>query len=336
MKHYFELRNPLSLVRKMLLLLIGSALFTNASAQYDIRIVAPPGAEFTQTFAINNGGDIAGGANPGINNFAFTYDIKNDFYITLDNTMDILDINDAGRQVGSTDDGCAYRDKDGNILMVSPPSFVAGNPCQLRGVNAQGQMSGFMIDDTGTWRGFTHDTKKDTFEEFLPSFQTIAHAINAKGQVAGSVFLDADVVAPGAVAGRYGFVRDKKGNLATFSVNEGLAGFTRARGISESGLITGFYTDLNGFELKSFVTSLSGNSGHEEITLESDQIIFQKPCNPDTPAAPSADYQLFTSMTSSQVRNDGAVVGSCSDTYFNPLTGDVINYGYGWLATPSK
>jgi hypothetical protein len=150
------------------------------------------------------------------------------------------------------------------------------------------------------------------------------------------VFLDADDAFAGSAAGRYGYLRDKNGNIKTFSITQALDGFTRARGLSESGNITGFYADAVTTESKSFVTKLSKGTEHEEITLADNQIIFQKPCNPDTPPPPSEDYQLFTGMTASQVRNDGTVVGSCSDTYFNPITGDQVQYGYGWLATPAK
>jgi hypothetical protein len=191
------------------------------------------------------------------------------------------------------------------------------------------------VDDTGAvWQGFVYDSKQGTAEEFLPSFQTIANAINAKGQVAGNVFLEADAIFPGSAAGIYGFVREADGAVRYLAISQGLA--TRARSISESCLAAGYYVDPVTFERKSYVTSLSGDTALEVITLADDEILFQKPCDPNLPAPPGAGYELFTDVAASQVRNDGTVVGSCVDTYVNPTTGDLVRYGNGFVATPAR
>jgi hypothetical protein len=53
----------------------------------------------------------------------------------------------------------------------------------------------------------------------------------------GSVALPADGAYPGSPAGQYGFVREPDTTITLFRVN-GLA--TRARGISDTGIVTGF------------------------------------------------------------------------------------------------
>lgn len=317
-------------------LLVLLAVAMPSKAQYDYQIVNPPGAVFSQTFGINESGKVLGGATDGVNDFSFVYNLKKDTYDALDNVFNGLDINNSGAMAGNVDDECTIRDKNGNLTTVVPPSLTPGSGCFLRGINSRGQVSGFQIDALGNWLGFTHDPKKGTFAEFLPSPQTFAHAINAHGQVAGSEFLFPDDAFPGSVSGRYGYVRDKDGVVTYFSINQALPGSTRARGISESGLVAGFYLDPLSFEFKSYVTDLDVNGSFQDIALDENQIVFQKPCNPDTPPPPSADYELFTSMTASQVRNDGVVVGSCSDVYFNSMTGDQVDYGYGFVATPQK
>ena len=168
--------------------------------------------------------------------------------------------------------------------------------------------------------------------------QTIAHATNAQGQNAGSVFLFADDVYPGSPAGRYGYLRQADGSVKYFAVNElqSAPGRTRARGISESGLIAGFYSDPAASETKSYVTMLSKGTGFEELTLTVEQVVYQKPCNAELPPAPGPEYELFTDMTASQVRNDGVVVGTCFETYYNGTTGDYVEYVSGFIANPVK
>lgn len=320
--------------------LIVSALMTFSFpifAQYNIQLVQPPGAEFAQTFGINNAGKVTGGAFDGVGNFSFIYDMKKDTYEMIDTEMAVLEISNSGVMVGDIDGVCAVRDKKGVVTTLFPPSFSVDSFCQARGVNSNGKVSGFEIDPAGVWRGFIYDSKKDTYEEFLPSPQTFAHGINAQRQVAGSIALDADEAYPGSVAGRYGYVRQPDGAVKLFEISQSLPGFTRARGISESGLVAGFYvTDLVTFDTKSYVTTVSSGSDFETITLTDDQIIFRKPCDPDLPPPPGPGYELFTGVTASQVRNDGVVVGSCTDSYFNPSTGDFVDYGNGFIATPDK
>lgn len=307
-----------------------------ASAEYSFQAVIPPGAISAQTFGINNAGKVTGGAEfPNGDEVRFTYDTKSGEYTTIIDDFSALEISNSGVMVGDVDGMCAIRDKKGNITFFAPPSYTVNSFCQARGVNSNGKVSGFEIDENNDWLGFVHDPKKGTFEEFLPSGQTFAHAINAQGQIAGSERLDADEAYPGSAEGRYGYVRETNGAVKYFEISQSFPGQTRARGISESGLITGFYFDPDTVEFKSYVTTLSSGTDFVTITLTDDQVVHQRPCNPAN-LTPPAGYELLTDMTASQIRNDGVVVGSCTDIHFNGTTGDFIEFRYGFIATPIK
>jgi hypothetical protein len=256
-------------------------------------------------------------------------------YTAISDEFTVLEISNSGVMVGAVDGVCVIRDKHGNFTPFFPPSWTADSFCQARGVNSNGKVSGFEIDEFGDWFvGFIYDSKKDTYEEFLPSIQTIAHAINGPGQNAGSVFLFADEAYLGSPEGVYAYLRQPGGSVKYFEISQSFPGETRARGISENELIAGFYLDADTFEFKSYVTTLSDGTEFENITLTDDQAVYQKPCNPNLPPPPGPGYELYTDMTASQVRNDGVVVGSCSDFQFNETTGDFIQFVYGFIATP--
>ena len=304
-----------------------------AYAEYTYQVINPPGAEFTQTFGINNAGKVTGGTG-GEDGYSFMYDMKKGTYTHISDEMGVLDISNPGVMVGDVAGVCAIRDKMGNITTFFPPSWTVDSFCQARGVNPDGKVSGFEIDEVGNFLGFIYDPEYGTYEEFLPSPQTIAHAINAQGQNAGSVFLLAEEAYVGSPPGRYGYLREEDGSVKYFAISQSIPGQTRARGISENGLVTGFYWNPDTDELNSYVTTLSDGTEFDDITLSPDQILHQKPCDPDVPPSPGAGYELFSDMTASQVRNDGVVVGSCTDTYFNDSTGDFVQYGIGFIATP--
>ncbi len=309
---------------------------SSAIAQYSFEVVIPPGAVFAQAFGINNAGKVTGNAGDGVSFFSFGYDMKSGEYTTISDAFTVLEISNSGAMVGNVDGICAIRDKDGSFSLFTPPSFGPDSFCTARGVNSNGKVSGFVIDDGGLWRGFVHDPNKNSFAEFLPSSQTIAHAINAKGQNVGSVALDAGVAYPGAPFGRYAYLREKDGSIKFFEVSQSLPGFTRARGISDSELVAGWYFDADNFEAKAYVTTLAKGMEFETITLTDDEVVYQKPCDSNLPPPPWTDYELFTDVFASQVRNDGVVVGSCIDYYFNPVTGELVFFDKGFIATPVK
>lgn len=324
----------------LLLALISLSLHSlNAQAQYEFRVIAPPGAEFTQAFGINNAGKVTGGGQfEDGTGFSYVYDLKRDKYSFNEPDFGALEINNNGVIVGDIDGVCAIRDKKGKFKLFSPPSNKPDDFCQARGVNPSGKVSGFLVDEFGTWTGFVYDSRKNSYEEFMPSSQTIAHAVNAQGQVAGSVTLEADEASPGSPAGRYGFIRAADGTVKYLAIGDlqAFSGTTRARGISESGLVAGFYRDTNTASLISYVLKVSDYTSFESITLTDDQMVYQTPCDSNMAAPPGPGYDLYTDVTASQVRNDGVVVGSCSDIYFNEITGDLVDYSKGFIATPIK
>ena len=307
-----------------------------ASAEYDFEVVNPPGSVFSNAFGINNAGKVVGNADDGVTAFSFMYDMKRGEYTTISETFGVLEISNSGVMVGGVDGVCAIRDKKGDVTLFNPPSFGAGSFCEARAVNSNDKVSGYEVDADGVWLGFIYDSQHGTYEEFLPSLQTIAHAINAQGQNVGSVFLFENDAYPGSPAGRYGYLRETDGSVKYVEVSQSIPGQTRLRGISESGLVSGFYLDPDTFEFKGYVTTLSDGTGFEAITLTDDEVIYQKPCDPNLPPPPGPGYELFTDVFTSQVRNDGVVVGGCGDFYFNPITGDLISYNYGYIATPVK
>ena len=125
-----------------------------------------------------------------------------------------------------------------------PPSWTPDSFCQARGVNPDGKVSGFEFDENFDWLGFIYDPEYGTYEEFLPSPQTIAQGINAQGQNVGSVTLDADEAYEGSAPGSYGYLRQTDGSVKYFEISQSFPGESRGRGLSENGLISGFYLDL--------------------------------------------------------------------------------------------
>jgi uncharacterized membrane protein len=318
-------------------MLAAAALFPAlASAQYTVEAIVPPDALGAQAFGINNAGKVTGGARNEEGSFNFIYDIKKQTYTILDDGFAALDINNRGTVVGSVDTECAIRDKKGNVTTFAPPSATAGSFCQARGINSRGDVTGFLVNEDGGWLGFVYNPKRGSFEEFLPSPQTFAQGINAQGEIVGSVFQDENEAFPGSTPGRYGYLRNKNGSVKVFDVALAFPGQTRARGLSDSGLVAGFYVDSSTFQTYSFVTRLTAGTEFETLTLSADEIIYQAPCNPDVPPPPGEGYELFSDFFVQHVRNDGVASGNCFDSYFNAETGDFVQYSSGFIATPVK
>lgn len=305
-----------------------------ARAEYTFELVNPPGALYIQAFGINSQGIVTGNADDGEAAFGFAYDSKSGEYTKNSDGFRALDISNSGVMVGNVDDICAMRDQTGNVTEFFPPSFGAGSSCQARGVNSNGKVSGFEVDADGIFLGFVYDSNSGTYEEFLPSAWTITHALNAQGQNVGSVRLETDQAFPGSPAGHYGYLREKDGAVKYFAISQSAPGQSRARGISESGVVAGWYVESPAFEAKSYVTTLSSGSAFEQIALTDDQVLYRKPCNPDVAPPPGPGYESFTDVIASQIRNDGVVVGTCTDGYFNPVTLDLVTYSAGFIATP--
>jgi uncharacterized membrane protein len=307
-------------------------------AEYTYQLVIPPGAENSQTWGINNAGKVVGVAGDHGAYFTFIYDMKSGEYTDIDTEFWATDISNPGVMVGAVGDNCAIRDKQGNITTFFPPSWTVDKFCNARGVNSNGKVSGVVrdaVDDEfGVRTGFIYDPEYDTYEEFLPSRRTITRGINARGQNVGSVYLIENEAYAGSPKGHYGYLRQTDGSVKYFAISQSRPGQSRARGLSDSGLISGFYTDPDTWEWKGYVTTLSDGNEFEEITLSDDQVVYQRPCDPNVPPPPGPGYELLTDFIATRIRIDGVVVGSCWDWYFNETTGDWIEYAHGFIATP--
>jgi uncharacterized membrane protein len=225
-----------------------------AQAQYDYQQLDYPGAEFTQVFGINDRGDVVGNG-IAADTYPFVYGLQKGTFTDVaplaGYATSVIGINGRGDIVGSVNVGNAIsgfiRDENGNFTVFDHPYALSStNP---RGINNGGLVTGFRDDDNGFSVGFIYDSKSDNFTDLIPtSYFTIAHGINKKGEVAGgSSFLEeydpcpdlgnSDSPFPG-----YGWFRATDGMVTYFEVN----GFrTRARGITDEGLIVGFFFDTN-------------------------------------------------------------------------------------------
>lgn len=307
-----------------------------ASAEYSYQIISPPDGLFPVAFGINNAGKVVGQDFDGSIDFSFVYDMKRDDYTRIDSGFLVYGINNNGVMVGEVGGVCAIRDKKGNITEFYPPSFGSGSTCIARAVNSNDKVSGFLIDDVGGWLGFIYDSRHGTYEEFLPSFQTIPQGLNAQGQNVGSVFLFENDAYEGSPFGIYAYLREADGAFKYFEINQAFPGETRPRGVSESGLVTGFYLDPVTFEFKSYVTTLSNGTDFESIELTNDQIVHVSPCDSELPPPPPG-YMVLSDVFAQKVRNDGVVVGICQDGYFDPTTGDFFYVNaLGFIANPIK
>ena len=329
---------------KLLKLLIASTLmlvvFTSASyAEYSFQLVRPPGAVDANLFGINNAGKAVGNA---FDEFSFTesyvYDMNRGTFESLPE-FDSIDISNPGMIVGAAGpfyDTCAILDKQGNVTYFYPPSWTEFSYCTARGANPNGLVSGFTIGQFGGFTGFIYDSNHGTFEEFLHSPQTITHGINAQGQNVGSVVLFPDEAYPGSPVGVYGYLREPEGSFRYFEVAQNFPGTTRIRGISENGLIAGFYIHPLTLEFIGYATTLPGGDGFATISLADEEVLHRRPCDPEVPDAPPG-YVMATDVFLSEIRNDGVVVGQCVDWHVNWDTGDWIFLGqWGLIGTPDK
>jgi hypothetical protein len=318
-------------------LILAMLLSLPAHADYRFQLVIPPGAESARTFGINDAGMVVGQASDEIGtNYSFTYDLINDEYAVVSDEIDLLGIANSGVMVGSVDGICGMIDQEGNFTTFFPPSNIPDSFCQARGVNPDGKISGFVLDGfSDIWTGFIYDAEYGTFEEFLPSLQTIAQGINSLGQNVGSVFLSPEEAYPNSPPGRYAYLREADGSVKYFAINQSLPGQSRARGISNNGLLSGFYRNPTTFEFIGYVTPVPDSQGFESIVLTGAEVVHLRPCDPNLPSPPEG-YEIRTDVFIAGVRNDGTAVGQCADFYFNPTTNDfspIINT-YGIIATP--
>ena len=257
----------------LLVVLAATAFSCPAFAAYDFVSIDYPGAAYTLVFGVNNSGHVTGtGFNADDTVLAtFSYDSKKGVYTPIAPAPGSLEtnvsgINEAGAMVGVVvflsggPDSGFVRSKKGAYTVFSHPAPLENT--EPRAVTNSGLVSGFAFDDAQeNYVGFIYDPARNVFIDFLPSPFTIAQGINNRGEVVGDVSLDAGVACTGCLAGRYGFLRAPSGAVTYFRVN---GKGTAARGITDSGLVTGFV--LLGGGTKGFVTTLAGLP-YESITI---------------------------------------------------------------------
>jgi uncharacterized membrane protein len=298
---------------RLLLVLAATVCSCPAFAAYDFVSIDYPGAVQTDAFGINNAGTVVGnGYDVNFNQIAgYSYDSKKGSFTTLTPVPGSLEtlangINEPGEIVGFlTFDGVtalAYvRSKKGVYTTFSHPG---SSDTEARAKNNNGLVTGLYIDDnTGNLVGFIYDTGKNTFTDiFLGPGGTIAQGINNKGEVVGGADLDAGVACTGCLAGIYGWLRAPNGAFSFFQVN---GTGTQARGITDSGVITGFIDTGEGF-----VVTLAGSSSYQSFAIPAAELLVVPGAVATSPEA---------------ISNKGTVVGS----WF-----DAAGLEHGFIATP--
>lgn len=307
-----------------------------AQADYDFQVINHPGTPYTQVFGVNEQGDVVGNGsfNDGTGPFPFVYASKKGTFTDVANAVGyvntaVLGISDSGVIVGSvtsfdepTERGL-IRSQNETYTVFSHPD--AATFTQARAVNNQGLVTGYR--DTlaggggfgdGAAVGFIYNSRTETFTDIdtVPSYFTIAHGINSKGDVVGSSwFFSEDAPCPGAEGEwvRFGWLRTADGSISYFDVN----GWndTSARGINDAGWIVGWVYDANdgkakGFKVSGFEVKRHGSPCQSLTVADSDLLEF-----------PGFDYIAPEGIT-----NSGNIVGTVED----------LNTGafHGFIATP--
>jgi hypothetical protein len=298
-----------------LLLAGGVAWSLPALAGYTFTSIDYPGAVDTQVFGVNNSGQVTGDGFDAVGaSSPFVYDAKKGSYTLIASPPGlnavVFGINEAGVMAGGVDDGLNesgfVRNKKGAYTTFSHPGCA---DAEARGVNNSGLVAGWGTGCGGPGSiGFVYDPASNAFIDFLPSPTTIVQGINGKGQVVGSVRLDAGVACTGCPPGSYGFLRAPSGAVTYFRVN---GEETSARGITDSGQIAGTALDSG------FVTTLAGLP-YEAITIPNAALL----------AFPGA-----VQTTPEGITNGGDIVGIWTE-FLGGDPNDLANYKlHGFIAT---
>ena len=239
-----------------------------AQAEYHITLFDYPGSASTSLFGINDRGKIVGTGVISPDVFPFVLDLKQGTITNIApvpgnfNTL-VFGINNRGTIVGGlvnledSTEIAFVRSAGGEFTFFSHPEAVFQT--EARGINDSGLIAGERDTPDGTI-GFVYDSRNATFSEFAPSLGTITHGINNRGEVVGSaLFFPEGDPCQGSPAGasifQYGIFRSRDGAVTYFQVN---GQRTRARAISEAGLIAGDVVDPVTGRTKVFTASLQG------------------------------------------------------------------------------
>ena len=289
---------------QMLAVLAASLLGpVTAHADYTFAQIDYPDVPNTLVFGINNRGEVVGHGSSDVQ-VPFVYRWRRVDFTDVppvsstasgDMVTFLSGINDSHVIVGSvtSQDGSVrlgfVRSTDGTYSTFSHPD--ADGQTQARAVNDNGLVSGFRDAADGSTVGFIYDTATATFVDIVPSLSTIAHGINSAGEVVGSANFDADVVCPGAPAGKYGWLRFVDGSVTFFQVN---GQPTQARGINDAHGIAGSISDADTATERGFVVELTGSEPCVSLTI---------------PARRFLEFPGYDSTLPEGISNSGAVVG---------------------------
>ncbi len=275
--------NPNHSLRLTLLLgVLCQSVAIHAQDSYEYQSIDLPGSGYTQVFGVNDRGQVAGtGLLP------FSYDVRKGEFTLFDEiagfeSTAVLGLNNRGDFVGGVrDPGTGIRsglilDKNGAATVFDHPDAVLETTA--RAINSQGLVTGLRdsVEPLTFLAGFIHDPASGTFTDIVPSLATIAQGINGRDEVVGSAifFAEDDPCDSGGPAGsvvRYGWLRNKQGDVRYFRVN-GLN--TSARGLNDSGSIAGFTQDVATGEAVGFVTELA-DAQCQAIAVSADsQVVF--------------------------------------------------------------
>ena len=270
-----------------------------------------PGGTFTQTWGINDNGEIAMEIADQDNAVSYVYQASTGTLTRLpDPTNGLLasplGINNAGLVVGTAypaDNSFhfGYVLSNGTYQFFSNPGYGF---TEARAIGSDGIVTGWSYTGLGaasTGIALIYDPATGSFTEFSVSgaLATLAQGRNAAGQVVGSSY--AGVSSNGEFFNQTAFLREPDGTITSFR----LQGFsTAARGINDNGLIAGFVNTPDG--QRAYV----GNSNGFELLT----------CPPDV--CPG-----LRNIGAEAINNLGQIVGGWSEN-------DLGTTLHGFIATP--
>jgi probable HAF family extracellular repeat protein len=236
-----------------------------ASANYVYTTIDFPGAIFTDVRGITNNGQIVGYTNTGGDNFGFVY--SGGTYTPLPPAppglqASAVGINDAGTIAGNVNlTGATVHTPESGFVLSGGVYSIFTHPGWAntagRAIGPSGLVTGIASnpapggDGTVSGIGYIYNPATGSFTDIVvPGFAvTLAQGMNAAGQVVGNTW-NAD--AAGNLFGGTAYLREANGTISTFNL---LGAPTRARGINDTGLITGF---IGGGVQQGFVGTSSG------------------------------------------------------------------------------
>jgi len=219
-----------------------------------------PGAIATLFLGLNDRGVAVGFTPLNSPEISFYFDIHRHVFTPIANIpgfdeTEVWNVNDAGTTVGiaHADDysteSAFFRDSDGNVTLLPHPGLPYS---EAQGINDAGDVVGEAWNaDWSQAVGYLYRPADGSFTDFLPSPDTEVHGINNKGEVVGSVQLDAGAAYKNSPAGGYGFYRSRNGAI-TFFLVDGMGPVPRS--INDEGIVSGEIFEADG-TIKGFVVA---------------------------------------------------------------------------------